>query len=330
MKHVLVLFPCDGEARKNLLAAAGDNCEFSFREPEWSEQQYHEALRRANIIIGEPRNEDFAFCEQLELMQSPSSGVNYYLQGGAFPRDAVLCSMTGCYGNIIAEHILALVLALCRRLPEYRDQQREGIWKLRLYDKQLSGCTVLILGAGDIGTTVARWMKPMVGRILGMRRVKRAFPECYDDMITPEELDDRLGEADIVICALPHTPRTENLLNEARLRKLKPDAILVNAGRGSLIDQEALCRVLEEGHLWGVGLDVTAPEPLPPEHPLWRQSRVIITPHASGNSFAPGSPLYRRLWQAMTENVCGYLQGKPLRHQIDFETGYRKTMEEGI
>ena len=144
-------------------------------------------------------------------------------------------------------------------------------------------------------------------------------------MITLEELDDRLGEADIIVCALPHTPQTVKLLNEDRLRKMKKDAVLVNGGRGSLIDQEALCRVLDEGHLWGVGLEVTTPEPLPQDHPLWDQPRVIITPHAAGNSFEIGSALYRKIWACITANLEKYLNGEAPDNQVDFELGYRIT-----
>ena len=324
-KKALVLFPCDADTRKALVKLGGGRCEFRFKEPDWSVEEYHAALRDANIIIGEPRNEDFAYCRKLELMQSPSSGVNYYVQGGQFPKNAALCCMTGGYGNILAEHLLALVLSLCRRLPEYRDQQHQHKWELRKYDKQLEGNTLLILGAGDIGTTVAMWMRPMVGKVIGVRRVARKKPECYDEMITIDELDDRLGEADIIVCALPHTPETVQLLNEDRLRRMKPDAVLVNGGRGSLIDQDALCRLLGEGHFWGVGLEVAYPEPLPADHPLWDQPRLIITPHAAGNSFAPGSPLERKIWEFIIQNIGDYLDEKPLQNRVDFSTGYRET-----
>lgn len=325
MKKALVLFPCDEPTREKLVRAADGRCGFVFRDPDWSAEAYRAALRDANIIIGEPRNEDFQYCENLELMHSPSSGVNYYVQGGAFPKNAALCCMTGGYGNVLAEHLLAMVLSLCRRLPEYRDQQHRHKWEIRRYDKQLEGSTLLILGAGDIGTTVARWMRPMVGKIIGVRRIRRETPDCYDRMITLDELDEHLGEADIIVCALPHTPQTVHLLHEDRLRKMKQDAVLVNGGRGSLIDQEALCRVLDEGWFWGVGLEVTNPEPLPAEHPLWDQPRVIITPHAAGNSFAPGSPLERKIWAFIIENIGGYLHGQPLKNQVDFSAGYRKT-----
>ena len=325
MKKILVLFPCDEVTRQGLIEATANHCICIFKDESWSKEQYHEALKDASIIVGEPRNEDFQFCKNLELMHSPSSGVNYYVEGGSFPHNAVLCCMTGGYGNILAEHMLAMILSLCRRLPEYRDQQHQHLWQLRRYDKQLEGSTLLILGAGDIGTTLARWMRPMVGRIIGVRRVAREVPDCYDEMITLAELDDYLPQADIVACALPHTAETIKLLDENRLRTMKKDAVLVNGGRGSLIDQDGLCRLLENGHFWGVGLEVTSPEPLPADHPLWDAPRLIITPHAAGNSFGPGSPLEKKIWKFIIENLAGYLRGEPIKNCVDFSTGYRKT-----
>ena len=324
MKQALVIFPCGEDVRQRLTASLGSRCAFVFKEPEWTEAEYHEALKTANIIIGEPKNEDFAHCECLELMQSPSSGVNYYVSGGKFPENATLCCMTGAYGNILAEHLLGMVLALCRRLPEYRDQQHQHLWQLRKYDKQLEGSTLVILGAGDIGTTVAKWMRPMVERVIGVRRTAREYPDCYDEMVTLENLDRVLPQADILVCALPHTPETVHLLNESRMRSMKADAVLVNGGRGSLIDQEALCKLLEEGRFFGVGLEVAAPEPLPAGHPLWDAPRTLITPHAAGNSFEIGSPLYHKIWNFIMPNVSTWLEGKTPKNIVDFETGYRK------
>lgn len=324
MKNILVLPQIDESIRSRLEAAA-EGCKITYREPGWTREERIAALKTAHIILGEPRNEDFVYCDHLELMHSTSSGVNYYMQGGVFPQNAILCCMSGSYGNVIAEHMLGMTLSLCRRLPEYRDQQREHKWEVRRYDKQLEGSTLLILGAGDIGTTLAKWMRPMVGKIIGVRRVIREFPDCYDKMVTTEQLDEMLPQADIILCALPHTPETVHLLNEDRLRKTKPDCVLVNGGRGSLIDQEALCKLLREGHFWGVGLEVAYPEPLPADSPLWDQPRLIITPHAAGNSFAPGSPLERKIWDFIIENIGGYLHGKPAKNQVDFSTGYRAT-----
>jgi phosphoglycerate dehydrogenase-like enzyme len=303
-----------------LIANFSDRCDLVFET-----ENYQPRLEAAHIIIGEPKNHEFALCRNLEFMQSPSSGVNYYVDGGCFPKNAILCSSTGCYGNIIAEHMLAMTLSLCRRLPEYQTQQNSHLWKKLYYDKQLEDCTVLILGAGDIGTTLAKWLRPMVKRIIGIRRTVGEFPDCYDEMHTTEALDDHIADADILLCALPHTPQTAGLLDERRLSLTKPDAVLVNGGRGSLIDQEALCRLLQKGHFWGVGLEVTKPEPLPPEHPLWDQPRLIITPHVSGNTYSLSSPLYRRIWTLFLENLSRYLAGDPLHSIVDFSTGYRRS-----
>jgi phosphoglycerate dehydrogenase-like enzyme len=318
-KNVLVLFPCPDSVRENFIANFSDRCNFVFES-----KNYHPYLEAAHILIGEPKNDEFSLCRNLKFMQSPSSGVNYYVDGSCFPEGAILCSSTGCYGNIIAEHMLAMTLSLCRRLPEYQVQQKDHLWQKLYYDKQLEDCTVLILGAGDIGTTLAKWLRPMVKKIIGIRRNVGAFPDCYDEMRTTAQLDDHIGSADIILCALPHTAETAGLLNRERLSKIKADAVLVNGGRGSLIDQEALCDLLDAGHFYGVGLEVTNPEPLPSDHPLWNKPRCIITPPTSGNTFGPNSPLVRKIWAHMTANLAAYLDGKSLRSQADFSTGYCK------
>lgn len=324
MTQVLVLPECPPAYRQHLLEAAAGRCAFLFKDTSWTQEFYYQMLEKAEVILGEPKNEDLLHCTNLKLVQSTSSGVNYYVQGGCFPEGATLCCMTGFYGNIIAEHMLAMTLSLSRRLPEYRDQQHRHQWKLLKYDKPLEDSTVLILGAGDIGTTLATWLRPMVGHIIGVRRNVRAYPGCYDEMHTLADLEALLPRADYVLCVLPQTPETMGLLDEQMLRRMKDDAVLVNGGRGSLIDQDALCKLLDEGKFWGVGLEVASPEPLPAEHPLWDKPRLIITPHAAGNSFAPGSPLDHKLWKFMIQNLKRYLDGQAPENQVDFATGYRR------
>lgn len=323
MKKALVIVPYLDEEKEKLIKAAGEKCEFIFINRKTEPEKYISALKTANLIIGEPRNEDFEHCENLEMLQSTSSGVNYYVDGGKFPKNAKLYCMTGVYGNVIAEHLLGMLLSITRRIPEYRDRQNENKWELIRYDKPLEGSTVLILGAGDIGTTLAKWMRPMVGKIIGIRRTKRAFPDCFDEMATLDELDEKLPEADFVICVLPHTSATAGLLDERRLRLMKPDAVLINGGRGSLIDQSALLKVMAEGRFFGVGLDVTAPEPLPSENPLWNQERLLITSHAAGNSCALGSPLERKIREFILKNTLRWLDGKEPENVIDFSIGYK-------
>lgn len=326
MKNVLVLLPYDETSKKALVSAVEGKCSISFINRKKQPEEYLSAIKEANLIIGEVPNSDFQYCEKLEMLQSSSSGINYYIEGGKFPKNAKLCCMTGVYGNVIAEHLLGMVLSLSRRIPEYRDQQNESKWKIVRYDKPLEESTVLILGAGDIGTTLAKWMKPMAGKIIGIRRTERAFPDCYDEMYTLEKLDKKLPEADFVISVLPQTPETIGLLDERRLRLMKDNAILVNGGRGSLIDQEALLKVMSEGKFFGVGLDVTVPEPLPAESPLWKQERLLITPHAAGNSCSLESPLERKIRDFILKNTIKWLRGEEPENLIDFKLGYKKNI----
>ena len=326
MKKALVVLPYKEEDKLKLVACAEGKCEFLFINRKEQPEEYIAALKDANLVIGEIPNGDFQHCEKLEMLQSSSSGVNYYVEGGKFPENAKLCCMTGVYGNVIAEHLLGMLLAICRRIPEYRNQQNENRWKILKFDKPLDESTVLILGAGDIGTTLAKWMRPMVGKIIGIRRTERAFPDCFDEMFTLEKLDEKLPEADFVISVLPQTPETTGLFDERRLRLMKDDAVLVNGGRGSLIEQDALLKVMSEGKFFGVGLDVTVPEPLPAESPLWKQERILITPHSAGNSCSLESPLERKIREFILKNTVKWLSGEEPENVIDFSIGYKNNI----
>ena len=178
MKNILVLLPYDEASKEKLVSAVKDRCNISFISRKEQPEEYLSALKEANLIIGEVPNGDFQYCEKLEMLQSSSSGINYYIESGKFPENAKLCCMTGVYGNVISEHLLGMVLSLSRRIPEYRNQQNENKWKILKFDKPLDESTVLILGAGDIGTTLAKWMRPMVGKIIGIRRTERAEHLC--------------------------------------------------------------------------------------------------------------------------------------------------------
>lgn len=323
MKQALVILPYLPEEKEKLIKAAGENCRFTFLDKKKNRDEYISALKTANLIIGEPNNDDFQYCEKLEMLQSSSSGVNYYVDGGKFPKNAKLCCMTGVYGNVISEHLLGMLLSITRRIPEYCNQQTSQKWNIIRYDKPLEGSTVLILGAGDIGTTLAKWLRPMVKKIIGVRRTARDFPDYFDEMVTFAELDKKLPEADFIICILPHTSATAGLFDEKRLRLMKDDAVLINGGRGSLIDQEALLKVMAEGKFFGVGLDVTSPEPLPAESPLWNQERLLITSHAAGNSCALGSPLERKIREFILKNILLWLSDEEPENVIDFSIGYK-------
>lgn len=324
MKKALVMMPFSPEEKSRLLAIAENRCQILFYEEGWSREAYHAALAEVDCIIGDPTPADLTCCRNLRWMQTSWAGVDGYVRAGTFPEGAMLCNMTGGYGPVIAEHEVAMILTLCKRLPEYRKPQQAGVWHHPLLDKPLENATVLILGAGDIGTELAKRLRPMVKTIIGVRRTVRACPKEFDRIVSLKELEEVLSLADIIACSLPATEETKGLLSEDRLLQMKRDSVLINVGRGDLIPLEDLCRVLDKGWFWGVGLDVTTPEPLPPEHKLWQYPRVMITPHIAGNTYAPESPTARRIHGIMLDNFERYLQGKPCRNQVDFQTGYRQ------
>ena len=184
---------------------------------------------------------------------------------------------------------------------------------------------MLILGAGDIGTNVARLFKMMDCHITGVRRVVRDIPKEFDAIITLDQVDSLLPDADIVICCMPHTLLTQGFMNRERLELMKSTAIFVNVGRGTLVDHDALADILNAGKIYGAALDVTCPEPLPQEHPLWKCRNVIITPHVSGQTFAGLSDKADYFYQVCKENLESYRDGKPLTNRVDLKTGYRVT-----
>lgn len=291
------------------------------------EAQYREKLRECDVIIGHVYPADLQYCENLKLMQMDIAGADLFLQKPCLADDVILCNASGAYGPVLAEHTLALMTALCRDLHRYANNKLQHKWQRYRPDKALEGSTVLILGAGDIGMNIARLVRPFAVKIIGVRRVKREVPEFFDEMIGFDELDSFLPLADFVTCSLPSTKETYHLLDARRLRLMKSDAVLVNVGRGSLIPTEDLCAVLSEGHLHGVGIDVSEIEPIPADSPLWDCERLIITPHSAGCAFTQDSPTARRIFDIMLNNIENYVNGRPLDHIVDRKTGYRKTEE---
>lgn len=243
-----------------------------------------EVYEQATIILGNPPPEFLEGNKVLRLLQTRSAGTDRYTPPGVLPQGAALMSASGAYGQSVSEHMFAMLLSLMKRLPGYRDQQREGRWTDLGPVKTLDGAVVLCVGTGDLGSCLCTLCKAMGAHTLGVRRNPAKSACGVDEMYPMEALDELLPQADVVALMLPHTPDTVHLMDRPRLERMKPDAILLNGGRGTAVDCAALAQVLEAGHLWGACLDVTDPEPLPPDHPLWRQERAVITPHSAGDA----------------------------------------------
>ena len=282
-------------------------------------------LAWAEVIVGFPPVPRLHAATKLKWLQIPWSGADGYADHPQFPRHVLLTNATGAFGRPIAEYAFAATFALMRRFHQYRDCQKEAKWERQGDEMSPTGKKVLILGAGDIGTNTARLFKLMDCHITGVRRVVRDVPAEFDAMITLEQVDDVLPDADIVIGCMPHTPLTQGFMNRTRFEMMKSTAIFVNVGRGTLVDHDALADVLNAGKIYGAALDVTYPEPLPQEHPLWKCRNVIITPHVSGQTFAGLADKANYFFQVCKENLENYRDGKPLANQVDLKTGYRVT-----
>ena len=249
------------------------------------------------------------------------AGVDPYQPPFHFPDGVALTNSSGAYGVTIAEHILMVTLMLQRRMPDYTEIVRTRGWTNDLPVRSIQGSRITMLGTGDIGTTFAKRVKGLApAAIMGVNRSGRMPDAVYDKVVPMAELDSILPQTDILVMSLPSTPETVGILTKARIGLLSPDAILVNVGRGTAIDQDALMEALNAGTLGGAAIDVMVPEPLPADHPLWDTKNLIITPHVAGN-MTLGYTCDKTV-SMFCEDLENYAQGKPLAHLVDLNRGY--------
>ncbi|MGM9522889.1 MAG: D-2-hydroxyacid dehydrogenase [Faecousia sp.] len=277
-----------------------------------SDPERENEIGSAEIIFGNPTVDELHRAKALKWVQMTWAGADRYLSGD-FPRNVHLTTASGAFGETIAEHTLAMLFALCRRLPAYI---RAGAWCDLGCEKQVCGATAMIFGCGDLGGSLARRLKALGVTTVGVCRNARQRREGFDVLTTLECAELFLPEADFVLCALPHSAQTAGYFDSLRIGLLKQDAIFINVGRGSLADIGALAQALSEGRLFGVGLDVTDPEPLPQEHPLWTQPNAIITPHVAGVSFGHLPQTEQKIWAICEENLVRYRRGEALKNEV--------------
>jgi len=243
-----------------------------------------EQLAGCEIVFGNAKPDIIAKMPVLKWVHAQTAGVDIYL--GSTPRlsnDILLTNSTGAYGVPIAEHMLTYTLMLLRHSHEYIAQQQEKKWGfIGKTGPTLYGRRVTVVGMGDIGGRYAELCHAMGANVCGVVRSPRTQAPLYvDRLYTTAQIDEALQDADIVALALPGTGETVGILSHERLCNMKKGALIVNVGRGTAIDQDALIKQLQNGHLGGAALDVTTPEPLPQDSPLWELPNVLITPHVS-------------------------------------------------
>ena len=230
------------------------------------------------------------------------------------PEGVLFTSSSGSNSRSVAEHMLTGLLAVCRRLPLYMDSQRARLWKDEGPMKTILGGTVLVLGAGNVGSTFAGLCQGLGARTIGLKRTVTGPVEGFDQVRTMDELDSLLPQADVVALTLPHSPQTVRLMGEGRIARMKDDAVLISAGRGTVLDQDALVKAMTAGKLWGAALDVTDPEPLPPDSPLWNVPNLLLTPHVAGGMRLEITR--RRCVEMAQENLRRYLAGEQLENLV--------------
>lgn len=320
-KNVLIALSGAQQKHKDLYSSVANGSTHSCRLTcKATEDVTKEDMQGVNAVIGYVPVDILKTSEALEWVHLSWSGVDAFIGPDGLSESVTVCNARGAHGLAVSEHMLALTMALVRRLHQYRDNQNEAVWKQMGDTISIESATIAVLGIGNIGGDYARKVKALGAHVLGVRRTNGEKPEGVDEQFLIGDLDKVLARADIVAMNLPGGEATNKLMNEETLRKMKKGAFLINVGRGTSIDQEALVKVLEEEHLGGAAIDVCVPEPLPADHPLWKAKNLILTPHVASNYLL--AETFERFVRISAENLKRYANGEPLENVVDRTTGY--------
>jgi phosphoglycerate dehydrogenase-like enzyme len=281
------------------------------------------SARDADAVIGWCSAELLAAGARIQWIQSLFAGVESCVAVPALrQRNVLLTNMQRAQSPVIAEHAIALMLALSRGLDIALSQQGRGEWKDDYADgdrmRVLRGKTLLVAGLGGIGTEVARRAHALGMRVIGTRASDRARPEFVSYVGLANELPTLLPQADVIVNSLPLTDATRGLFDARLFGSMKRSAFFINVGRGGTVVTRELIEALEKGVIAGAGLDVTDPEPLPAGHPLWRTPNMIISPHVSSSSDLG----FETTWQIARENLRRYVAGDRMLSVVDVDRGY--------
>ncbi len=285
------------------------------------EAEWRSLLAQADILFDfdHTHREDLpALALQLKWIQATSAGIGQFVKRYGYDRTGwVLTTSSGVHARPLAEFCLMAMLMFVKNYPLMDARKQARKWQ-RFNNTELRGMTVGIIGLGRIGRDLAQVCNFFGMRVLASRRSDKAKPATGDRLYPPEHLDELLPQVDFLVLCTPHTPETDGLLNGARIRRLKQGAVLINIARGAIVDQEELTRALIDGHLGGAVLDVTDPEPLPSDDPLWSLPNVFISHHSASTADTENG----KLTDLFIRNLRRYLSGEPLENQLDIDRMY--------
>lgn len=288
-----------------------------------TEAEALEAMPQATAIMGFCSRALIEAAPALHWIQLYSSGAERCIEQAEGADNALLITnMQRVNSEPIADHAMAMLLALSRGLVPYIRTQADGEWNPgrvpRAERRELGGQTMLLVGLGGIGTEIGQRAAGFGMRITAVRASGRPGPEYVAEVAKPDQLLRLAAEADVVVNSVPLTPETHAIFDAEFFAAMKPTAWFINVGRGRSVVTADLVAALEAGELAGAGLDVTDPEPLPDDHPLWGMPSVIITPHIAGGS----DRVFERLFLLVRENLRRYVSGEPMLSVVDVERGY--------
>jgi phosphoglycerate dehydrogenase-like enzyme len=285
-----------------------------------------EDLRHAEILLAfSLRAEQFSVAETLRWIHAPTAAVHQLLFPELVKSDVVLTNAREVHGPVVAEHVIALIFALAKKIPQAARWQKkrtwgqDAIWKDGPRPREIAGATLGLIGLGSIGRTVARMAAALGMRVIAVREhPEKEKPDEVAAVYAPPQLNDLLSQSDYVVVAAPLTEATRGLINAERLAAMQPDAYLINVGRGPQVDEVALADALRSRRIAGAALDVFEHEPLPAESPLWDLDNLLITPHTAGLT----EKLWQRHYALFSENLRRYRAGEPLLFIVDKQKGY--------
>ena len=285
-----------------------------------------EELRDAEIVIAwSLRPEQLQSAKQLRWIHSPAAAVHQLMFPELVNSDIILTNARDVHGPVVAEHVIALLFALAKKIPDaVRLQQKhiwgqDTLWNSNPRPRELAGATLGLIGLGSIGREVSSRASALGMKVIAVRdNPGKGSPPGVEQVFPISQLDTLLQQSNYVVVAVPIIPSTVGLMNAQRLKQMKPDACLINVGRGPLIDESALAHALRNHQIGGAALDVFEEEPLPPGSPLWDLENLLITPHTAGLT----DKLWDRHYELFSENLRRYLAHQPLLGLVDKTRGY--------
>ena len=243
---------------------------------------YDKEDKDVEIIVGDCPPAKCQNYPKLELLLSTWVGYDGFIKKGILPENCILCNAVDAHTEEVAEHMFAMLLSMEKKLHTYRDNQASAKWHDESTVKSIRDLTVVVLGLGNIGKYLANLCKDLGMYVIGVKRDLTDKPSYVDELYSLDKLDEILPRVDAVLNVLPSTPATKHLFSMDKFKLMKRDALLINGGRGDLIDTDVLIEVLEKKVIRGVGQDVFEKEPIPKDSKLWKLDNLLITPHVAG------------------------------------------------